>query len=129
MQQNQFSAFVSVTILSIGTLWSQAAFASRVAYPLHMQTLAMVENVEPLMVGGKGKPSGFGKKPSTSFQKPATPQRKSGITGPNKPRIPKPWPPVPTPAKPIKPTKPQKGDPPPDRPLKPKGPKWKPPGI
>ena len=77
-----------------------------------------------------GKP--MGKRPSVTFAKPRPrakgPAPKSGkITGPNRPRIPRPWPPGPKP-KP-KPGKPAKGDPPPKRPLAPPGPKWKPPGI
>lgn len=122
MSINKFVAFVAVTIVSIGTLCVPTDVAANIVVLPDIHKSAMGEEIKPLKVAGKGKPS-------ASFQKPATPRKKTGITGPSKPRIPRPWPPMPTPTKPTKPTKPQKGDPPPDRPLKPKGPKWKPPGI
>ncbi len=122
MRISKLSAFVAFNIVSVGTLFVPTDVAANIVSFPEVHSSAMVEDIKPLKVAGKGKPS-------ATFQKPAKPRKKTGITGPNKPRIPRPWPPVPTPTKPTKPTKPQKGDPPPDRPLKPKGPKWKPPGI
>lgn len=129
MWGKKLSTVSILATISLGLSWVSPPVAAQGIIPHHIDTSLYGETMKPLEVAGKGRSSGFGKKPSATFQKPAKPKMRTGITGPNRPRIPRPWPPVPTPTKPIKPTKPQKGDPPPDRPLKPKGPKWIPPGI
>lgn len=106
-----------------------ASDAAAKVVPLALPDLVGITEVKGYAKAGKG----HGKGPSVTFSKPAPrtkgrgPTAGSKITGPNRPRLPRPWPPQPTP-KP-KPTKPAKGDPPPKRPLTPPLPKWTPPGI